>query len=158
MSGHWWPVVYWSSLSDASQSQFLQRSTHSSLCAGFRGNVVYVFVIKCENTSVGEDFKEVCLYVFLWNQEHAGLLKLFNLTLRSSLHLLTNDLTIFTTWCPCVLHISLIKPFGWICHCVISVCGILWKRNVLLKRKKRERNKPQKQKCGKKKKVHRKIS
>lgn len=46
-----------------SQNHFLQRSTDSGLCPGFTGNVVHDFVIKCENTSVGEDFKELCVCV-----------------------------------------------------------------------------------------------
>lgn len=25
--------------------------------------MVYIFIIKCENTSVGEDFKELCVFV-----------------------------------------------------------------------------------------------
>lgn len=153
----WRLVVYWSSLFPVSQSQFLQRSTHSSLCAGFGGNVVYVFVIKCENTSVGEDFKELCL-CFSGTRSRPTYWNLSNLRLN----LLCSSSQTIWPYLPhgnVCLHFSLIKQFVCICCCaLLTVWGILWKRNALLKWKISERYKPQKQKCGKKREVHRQVS
>ena len=65
--------------------------------------MVYVFVIKCENTSVGEDFKELCVCVRAPVSlepgvlRSAGMLTETNLRLKSSLQLLMNDVTTFTT-------------------------------------------------------------
>lgn len=141
--GHLWLVVYRGSAFPVSQSQFLQRSTHSSLCAGCRGNAVYVFVIKCENTSVGEDFKELCLCAFSLEPgalRSAGRLTKTDLRLTSTLQFLTNE-RIFAS-----VRISLVC----ICCCVLLVCEVLWKRHVLLKRKKVKERKQRNRNVGRK--------
>lgn len=99
LSGHTWLYFCTEALfCQSPRVSFLQRSTHSSLCAGFRGNVVDASVIKCENMSVGEDFKEVCISLEPGELRSASrLTETISVSLRLRAALPSNNQPIFTT-------------------------------------------------------------